>query len=317
MVLVRAYEDRKFWFFLVVPRRPFFQWFLHPHYLWILGLAVLLCYGLAKSLSAPLRKLQQAVEAFGKGDLSARANLNRRDEFGKLSRDFDKMADRIQLLMQAQARLLLDISHELRSPLARLGVAVELARTGDDRDAALNRIQKEADRLNTLVGELLQVTRAEVDPAIRRRETIRLDRLIADTVEDCVIEADSCGCQLRFENAPEVSIAADPELLRRAVENVIRNSIRHAPADTAIDVTLDSNPARELISIRDRGPGVPEEALTKIFDAFYRVDPDRNRSSGGVGLGLAIARRAVELHNGRLRAKNVDPGLLVEIELLH
>ena len=113
------------------------------------------------------------------------------------------------------------------------------------------------------------------------------------------------------------SAARDPELLRRAIENIVRNAIRHAPAGTDVDVILDSNAARELISVRDRGPGVPEEALNRIFDAFYRVEADRNRSSGGVGLGLAIAQRAVELHNGTLRAKNMNPGLLVEIELLH
>jgi two-component system sensor histidine kinase CpxA len=196
-------------------------------------------------------------------------------------------------------------------------VAVELARTGEDRDAALNRIQKEADRLNELVGELLQVTRAEVDPAMKRRESIRLDGLVGETVEDCAIEADNAGCQLQFEKKTEATVEGDPELLRRAVENIVRNAIRHAPAGTAVDVTLDSNPARVLVAVRDRGPGVPEEAIGRIFDAFYRVDADRNRSSGGVGLGLAIARRAVELHNGTLRAKNMNPGLLVEIELLH
>lgn len=316
MVIARPSPDRKYWFFLEVPRRPYLLWFLHPQYLWILGVVVLFCYLLTRSLTAPVRQLQRAVNEFGQGDFSARVGSGRKDELGELARNFDRMAERIQTLMQSERRLLLDISHELRSPLARLGVAVELARTGEDREAALNRIQKEADRLNTLVGELLQVTRSEVDPADRKHDAIRLDELISETVEDCAIEALARDCAIRFDAPPEVTFAGDAELLRRAVENVIRNAVRFAPAGTSVEVTLSSNTSRVLIGVRDYGPGVPAEALTRIFDAFYRVEADRNRSSGGVGLGLAIARQAVSLHNGTLRARNTTPGLLVEIEFL-
>src|SRR6202011_2212860 len=134
-----------------------------------------LCYWLARHLTEPVRRLQRAVERFGQGDLSTRFETARRDELGDLVRTFTRMADRIQTLLAAERRLLLDISHELRSPLARLGVAVELARSGDDRDNMLNRIQKEADRLNELVGELLQVTRVESDPSLQKAETVHLD----------------------------------------------------------------------------------------------------------------------------------------------
>ncbi len=315
-VLARASDDGKYWFFLELPRRRFFIWFLHPHYLWILGIAVLLCYVLARSLTAPLRRLQNAVQAFGQGDLSARVRSKRRDEMGELSKNFDHMADRLQLLMTAERRLLADVSHELRSPLARLSVAVELARTGEDREAALSRIQREADRLNTLVGELLQVTRAELDPSMRRKEGVLLDQLVTEIVEDSRIETQARDVSLNLEPLPEIKLEGDPELLRRGIENVIRNAIKYAPAGSAVDVNMHSNPGRILISVRDRGPGVPEGELARIFDPFYRVEADRNRTTGGVGLGLAIARRAVELHNGFLRAKNVQPGLLVEIELL-
>jgi signal transduction histidine kinase len=309
-------EDGHYAFVLEVPRRRFFLTFLNPHYLGVLGLVVLLCYALARSLTAPLRRLQKAVDEFGQGNLSARVRSKRADELGELSRNFDRMADRIASLMTAERRLLGDVSHELRSPLARLSVAVELARSGDDLDAPLNRIQREADRLNALVGELLQVNRAEMDPRSRKQDDIRVDELVGGIVEDSRIEADARNVSLVFENPPEATLQGDGELLRRAVENIVRNAIRYAPAGTQIDVTLDVNPGRVKIAVRDRGPGVPEEALTHLFDAFYRVDSDRNRSSGGVGLGLSIARRAVELHNGVLRAKNADPGLRVEIELL-
>ena len=160
-----ASDDGRYWFFFIVPRAHVGSWFLQPEHLFVMAAAVGLCYWLALYLTRPVRKLQKAVERFGRGDLTARAESVRRDELGQLARTFDRMADRIETLLAAERRLLLDISHELRSPLARLGVAVELARSGDDTDAALNRIQKESDRLNSLVGQLLQVTRAEGDPA--------------------------------------------------------------------------------------------------------------------------------------------------------
>jgi two-component system sensor histidine kinase CpxA len=252
------------------------------------------------------------VERFGQGDLSTRFETARRDELGDLARTFNRMADRIQTLLAAERRLLLDISHELRSPLARLGVAAELARSGEDRGGALDRIQKEADRLNSLVGELLQVTRAEGDPASLHFEPVRLDELVRDIVETNRIEATARGSELKLDIEAAAQIQGKPELLRRAVENVIRNAIRHAPAGTAVEVTVKER----SILVRDRGPGVPEQDLARIFDPFYRVENDRNRSSGGAGLGLAIARRAIELHKGTIRARNADPGLLVEFEFL-
>jgi two-component system sensor histidine kinase CpxA len=262
-----------------------------------------------------VRKLEKAVERFGRGDLSARVSSSRRDELGQLARTFDRMASRIETLMAAERRLLLDISHELRSPLARLGVAVELARSGDDPESALTRIQKESDRLNALVGQLLQVTRAEGDPSSLRHDPVRLDELVEQLVDDSTIEAAAHGCEVRYEKREPVTVAGDPELLRRAVENVIRNAIRHAPRATAVEVRLARENGRAVVDVRDHGPGVPEEALPRIFDAFYRVEPGRDRSSGGAGLGLSIARRAIELHHGSIRAKNAQPGLEVEMDL--
>jgi signal transduction histidine kinase len=315
-VIARASPDGKFWFFLIARGRPGFSFFL-PQYLWIAGAMVVLSYLLALHMTSPLRKLQKAVERFGKGDLGARVGSRRRDEVGRLARTFDQMADRLQTLLTAERRLLLDISHELRSPLARLAVAVELARSGEGeaREAAVNRIEKEADRLNALVGELLQVTRAEGDPSSLRLEKVRVDELLGNLVEDCSVEAEARRCRLELKTPPPVTVNGDPELMRRAVENVVRNAIRHAPEATAVEVWLENGTPGAHIRVRDYGPGVPEEHLPHIFDPFYRVDTDRNRTSGGVGLGLAIARRAVDLHKGRIEARNANPGLLVEIDL--
>jgi two-component system sensor histidine kinase CpxA len=314
--VVRAARDGKYHFFFLMPRARPGAWFLLPQNLFVIGAAVVFCYLLAFHLTQPLRSLQKAVERFGQGDFSARAGSRRADELGQLARTFDRMAGRIETLLSAERRLLQDISHELRSPLARLGVAIELARSEDDGASALNRIQKEADRLNSLVGELLEVTRAEGDPQTLRHTPVRLDKLAEELVSDSAIEAQARGCSLVMREAEAVTVEGDPELLRRAAENVIRNAIRYAPLETQVEVSVRRNGTYGVMRVRDYGPGVPEEALTRIFDAFYRVEGDRNRSNGGgVGLGLSIARRAVEVHKGVLTAANAQPGLLVEMKI--
>jgi len=320
--------DGRYWFIFVVPHARLGYWFLAPQHWWMMAAGVFLCYLLAYYLTHPVRQLQRAVERFGRGDLAARAKTRRRDELGDLGRTFDRMADRIQTLVDAEHRLLLDISHELRSPLARLRVAVELARSGENREQHLDRIDREAERLNSLVGGLLQVTRAEGEPDSLRREPVRLDRLLEELVTESALEARAHGSEVRLMGAQSVTIQGDAELLRRAIENVIRNAIRHAPEGTAVEASLEAAngplPSRDrqgagagrvTLRIRDYGPGVPEQELPRIFDAFYRVEPDRDRASGGAGLGLSIARRAVELHKGTIRARNAQPGLLVEIDL--
>jgi two-component system sensor histidine kinase CpxA len=259
--------------------------------------------------------LRKALDQFGQGDLSARTEETRRDELGELARAYDGMANRIQTLLAAERRLLLDISHELRSPLARLSVAVELARSGEGRALPLDRIQKEADRLNALITQLLDVTRMEGDPANRRLERVKLDQLVGELVDDCSIEAKARGCALTLDPPPAVAVEGDGELLRRAIENVVRNAIRYAPRESTVEVVVSNGSGHAHVRVRDYGPGVPADALPRLFDPFYRVEPDRNRGTGGVGLGLSIARRAVELHHGTLRASNASPGLLVDIEL--
>jgi two-component system sensor histidine kinase CpxA len=311
----RRSGDGKYYFIMLLPPGRYPSWFLTPQGLYGLAVVVLLCYALALSLTSPVKKLRKTLERFGRGDLSARTNSRRRDELGQLSRAFDQMAEKIQTLLAAERRLLLDISHEIRSPLARLGVVIELARNSDDVEGSLNRIQREADRLNELVGQLLQVTRAEGDRKKLQREAVLLDELIETIVEDCGVEAQARSCELRFVPPPSITVDGDPELLRRAIENIVRNAIRYSPPEREVEISLRDRGATAQVVVRDYGPGVPNDALGRIFDPFYRVDPDRSRLGGGVGLGLSIARRAVELHDGALRASNADPGLLVEIEI--
>jgi two-component system sensor histidine kinase CpxA len=290
-------------------------WSASPYYLWIGAAAFAFSYILTLLLGSPLRSLEHVVERFGRGDLSARAETRSQDEFGKLAASFNLMAERIETLLTAERRLLQDVSHELRSPLARLEFAVELARNSPDRGKALDRIKKEADRLSTLVSELLQVTRAESDPRSRNLSAIPLRGLLEDVIGDALVEAQARDIALRLDAADALELRGDRELLRRAVENVLRNAIRYAPEGTAIEISLRQQEEHAVIAVRDYGPGVPEESLSNLFKPFFRVEADRNRDSGGVGLGLSIAQRAVALHQGTIRARNEQPGLLVEIEL--
>lgn len=270
---------------------------------------------LALYLSVPLRRLRQAMDRFGRGDLRARVGSRRRDEIGVVSRAFDLLAERVETLVTAERRLLQDVSHELRSPLTRLDVAVGLAIKREDRGPLLERIRRDVTRLSELVGELLHLTRAEGDPSARVLDHVCPADLLHTLVEDCTIEAEAKGCRLELAEAWPGSIKGDPELLRRAFENVLRNAIRHAPEGTPIEVTLTACSQGAKVVVRDFGRGVPSTALASLFDPFFRVEEDRSRESGGVGLGLAIARRAITIHGGHIAARNTEPGLAIEIDL--
>lgn len=302
------------WIVRMQPPPTHFQNYL-PYYALIFGAVGLMCWLLAVNIASPLRALARAVERFGAGDLTARVNSTRKDELGELSRAFDRMAERISTLLSAERRLLQDISHELRSPLARMSFAAELVRTADDRDAAVARLKKEIHRLTDLVGALVQVTRAEGDPAATTPEVLRLDELVDEVVEDCRVEAEARGCKIAFADLAHPEVCGDRELLRRAIENVVRNSIRYAPPASEVEVRLESKKHAAQLLVRDQGPGVPDEALEKIFQPFFRVDDSRDSSTGGAGLGLAIAKRAVGVHHGEVWARNERPGLQVCIEL--
>jgi two-component system sensor histidine kinase CpxA len=294
---------------------PFAFWRYVPYYGLILLAVAILCWPLAVNIGGPLRVLAGAVDRFGQGDLATRLRFSRRDEIGNLATSFDRMADRIETLLVAERRLLQDVSHELRSPLARLSFATELARTAPDRGAAIDRIKKEISRLSEVVATLIEVTRNEGDPSTVRPGTFALDELVRQVVEDCRLENGGDDHRIRLLRADSLSISGNREVMRRAIENVVRNAIYYSPPGSGVEVSLDSRSAGAHILVRDYGPGVPDNLLTEIFKPFFRVDDSRNGSTGGLGLGLTIASRAVHLHNGSIRAENADPGLMVEIDL--
>jgi signal transduction histidine kinase len=255
------------------------------------------------------------VERFGRGELSLRLNSKRKDEIGELARAFDRMAERIGTLLTAERRLLQDVSHELRSPLARMSFAAELARRNENREAAVTRIKSEIQRLSDLVASLLEVTRSEGDPLARAQETIPLADLLREIAEDCWIEADARRCRVAVDAQDSPSVAGDRELLRRAFENIVRNAIRYAPEDSRVEIRLEAAAQSVLITVRDYGVGVPDDLLDKLGQPFFRVDDSRTSSTGGIGLGLAIARRAIAVHHGSWRLENAHPGLRVTVEL--
>jgi signal transduction histidine kinase len=314
LVMVTQSPDKRYRLISLLPP-PFGIQSLLPYYFLILVAIALVCWMLALNIARPLRDLARAVDRFGRGELDVRLNSRRRDEIGELSRSFDRMAERIGTLVTAERRLLQDVSHELRSPLARLSFAAELTRTAPDRAAAVVRLKKEIDRLTDLVGALVEVTRAEGDPSATRLEPLQLGDLLRSVVDDCRVDAAARGCNIGVNGEFNLTLRGDRELLRRAVENVVRNAIRYTPRGSTVDVRMESAGQTARISVRDCGPGVPEELLPKIFKPFFRVDDSRDSSTGGVGLGLAIAYRAISVHHGRLWAQNVNPGLSVFIEL--
>ena len=285
----------------------------------------IICYGLAWHLTAPIRRLRRVTHQLAVGDLTARIGEgigNRKDELAGLSRDFDRMADRIEALVNAQQRLIRDISHELRSPLARLNVALELARRGCGTDAAgpLNRIEREAERLNDLIAQLLTLTLLE--SGIERMEKSRIDllRLVREIADDADFEARNTNRSVQVMSGEEIAISGSEEMLHRAIENVVRNAVRYTAEGTAVEVTLrcrqKDGATYATITVHDHGRGVPEAALAQLFQPFYRVTYARDRLTGGTGIGLAITQRAVHLHGGSVKASNdPDGGLTVEIDL--
>jgi two-component system sensor histidine kinase CpxA len=291
------------------------EWNMRPFYLVILMTLMVLSYSLIRDIASPVRALRQTLYRFGQGDLSVRTKSKRLDEIGELSRTFDEMAGRIQTLLAGEHRLLQDISHELRSPLARLSLAAGLLETTDNPKPAIVRVKQNIERLTELVTSLLQVTRSEGDPGSRNFDQVRLCVLLEHVLESCRPEADARGCDLNLQTSNAPIVVADQELVRRAIENVVRNAIRYAPHGTSIDVNMACEDSTVSITVRDQGPGVPEQELPSIFKPFYRVDDSRHNQTGGVGLGLAIARRALVLHGGEITARNANPGLLVTIKL--
>ena len=279
-----------------------------------LVVSALLCLMLAWWLTRPIRQLTTVARRLGDGDLSARSGMGRRrDEIGRLARTLDEAAERIQQLLQSHRRLVSDVSHELRSPLARLKVAVELARNRGREGPELDRIDTEADRLETMISELLMLSRLEAGEVSERAATFDLAATLREVIHDA--EFEFAGVRIDAGLPPGCRMYGHETLLRSAFENVLRNALRYT-SGAGVTVTLSCDTPGVVLTVRDHGPGVPPADLPRLFEPFYRVSEARDRDSGGFGLGLAIAARAVALHGGKIHAENAaDGGLTVGIDL--
>jgi two-component system sensor histidine kinase CpxA len=285
------------------------------------------CFVLARYLASPVERLRLATRQLAGGDLNVRvlpALKGRQDDLGLLAADLDSMAERLRGLLEAKQQLLRDVSHELRSPLARLQIALSLARREDSAlERHLERIAAEAERLEALIARTLKLVRLERPTHTPEQRPVDVAALLSTIVADVAIEAEAHGCRVESEAEAELWVSGDAELLRSALENVIRNAVRFSPADEAVRIRARRVAAgaghgeQVQVTVHDRGPGVPEKDLGLIFEPFYRVDAARGHGgSGGEGLGLAIASRAVALHGGEIEARNLlSGGLSVSISL--
>jgi two-component system, OmpR family, sensor kinase len=281
---------------------------------------------LAQRLSAPIRRIQEGARALASEKLDSRdgqvrvsAGLEgRKDELAVLARDFDAMADQLRANRAAITQLLRDISHELRSPLARMRVAVGLARQPSaDLARQLDRLEREIERLDSLISQVLKLARLHGTDAPFERETFDIDEVIEGVVRDANFEGAVKGCNVLLTGAAHGTVHGNRELLSSAIENVLRNAVRYSPEGTAVEVSVArGNAAGLVIVIRDRGPGVPANDLARIFEPFYRVAESRDRDSGGEGIGLAITSQVMKTHGGSAEASNhAGGGLEVRLNL--
>ncbi|WP_437806193.1 ATP-binding protein [Sorangium sp. So ce1078] len=318
LVAVVLRRDPSFVAVATGPVRSPWMFFIVPETLPLRLLAIVVVTGLvavilARYLSRPIRILRGATQRMAAGDLSVRVAQQLTGADGEtlaLGRDMDRMAERIEELLETQRRLLRDVSHELRSPLARLNIALELVRrrSPPDVEPAFDRIERETERLNGMIGELLTLSRLESGRGMERTERVDLTALVEQLVDDAAFEAEQLGCSVELGARDACSLDGNEELLRRAVENVVRNAVRFTEAGTTVRIDLECAGGTAELRVRDRGPGVPEAALGDIFKPFYRVDDHRARGAGGTGIGLAITQRAVLLHGGGVEARNAEGG---------
>ena len=281
--------------------------------------ALVLCYALARYLSTPIQEIRRATQKLAAGELQTRVGGkvgNGRGELAALAKDFDVMAERIESLITSQQRMSRDVSHELRSPLARMNVALEIAKQKSNGATApiLDRIEAESNRLNEMISRLLTLSRLETGSQDFDKSEIDLKALVEQVAADANFEAEAVGKSVTISHADSCHIMGSEELVGSAVENVLRNAVRYTKNGSAVDVSLESNDGSAVVSVRDHGGGVPEDELKNLFRPFYRVGEARDRGSGGTGLGLAIAEQAIKVHKGQIEAKNHEDGLVVEIK---
>jgi signal transduction histidine kinase len=281
----------------------------------------LICFVLTRHITSPLLELRRGADTIASGDLTARVSESvreRPDEIGQLGRDFDRMAERLESLVAGHKRLLGDVSHELRSPLSRLHVALGLTRRAraEEMPDLLDRIALEAKRLDASIGQLLTLSRIESESQVAGAAAIDLTALVHEVVTDADFEAGAQSRSVGLTAADNCVVSGSEELLRSAIENVVRNGVRFTRESTAVDVSIKRERARAVIRVRDRGPGVPDAMLSEIFLPFRRVQFPHATQNEGSGLGLAIAQRAVAAHAGTIRATNAaDGGLIVDINI--
>jgi two-component system sensor histidine kinase CpxA len=286
-------------------------------------ISALISYFLARSLATPLEELREASRKIASGQLQTRVRRrmpNRKDEIGQLAKDFDVMVSRLQAMQIANRRLLSDVSHELRSPLARMNVALEIARKkgAGHIGSEVDRIGLESERLESLVNDVLGLLRESSESAVSPDEDMDLSELLDDLVDVVNYEAPEGMPGIQWQSPGSCPFRGDRELIWRVVENLLRNALRHTDPEkgVALELGRSKRKSRITVTVRDYGPGVPEKELEKIFEPFYRVQESRDRDSGGHGLGLSIATNAVHRHGGTIRAENAaDGGLLVAVEL--
>ena len=293
--------------------------------IWVLKLgtiiSALMCLVIAHYLSKPIERLRNATNELARGNLDIRvgATIGRRsDEIADLVRDFDSMAGELRNQIQSERNLLSGVSHELRSPIARMRLALALARTADrpERDEMLDRIEQDAIQLDSMLDRILTVARLENGQYKPRFESLSLNDLIDEVLDDARFEAAATGATVNYTDDALLEVNGDPGLLRSAIENVVRNAIFYSGQDGTIDVGLRLDDGYATITVSDNGKGVPDDALPLLFKPFYRVDDSRGTNTGGMGLGLAIVRNAVAVHGGSVSARNVSPhGLEVELRL--
>jgi two-component system, OmpR family, sensor histidine kinase CpxA len=340
-VQVRDAKDQKYLYLvrgtypteIYIPYRE-----MMPRLLIGLIVSVLVTFGITMVITRPIGSLREAARQLAAGNLRARAKWPKKgktagksgDELWGLVYDFNEMADRMESLVDAQMLLLRDVSHELRSPLARLSVALELAReeAQPGMEPNLQRIERETGRLNELIGQLLSLSHLESTSRIPDKLRFCLGDVVQGLLPDMDYEAHRRNCGVRYspgravngEDCPKGEVLGSPELLGRAVENVIRNAIAYTAEGTSVDIQLfEENRVGTrfaVLEVKDHGPGVPEGALHSIFRPFYRLDLSRQRSTGGYGVGLAITERAIRLHGGAVTARNApEGGLIVAMRL--
>jgi two-component system sensor histidine kinase CpxA len=303
---------------LLVPRRPsiFGALSLPEISLTILCIALIVSaltsWWLAQHLSAPIRRIQEGARALASEDVHVRVSAGlegRRDELAVLARDFDAMADRLRANRGAITQLLRDISHELRSPLARMRVALGLARQPPaDLTRQLDRLEREIERLDSLISQVLKLARLHGTDVPFVREAFDLDEVVEEVVRDANFEGAVKNCCVRLQGTTRSAVNGNRDLVRSAVENVLRNAVRYSPQDGPVDVAVARTASGIEILVRDRGPGVPDRDLERIFEPFYRVAESRDRDSGGEGIGLAITAQVMKAHGGSAKAANAEGG---------